>query len=287
MRHKLNYFATALALLLLALALFCPTPSVAQQQTMTMTTLSSAVTGPSVYSGTGTGSQTSLTIQLASTTGVVAPILPGTPSTILYIGREAMGVFSVNSTTGYVAVSRGYLGTQASPHPSGDMVLVAPNYAVTVAQGGNPVPNGLYSQDPPQNGACVASTGATAPWVNVLTGAQWLCSTITGTWAPGFNNPLVATFNVPNTAVASAATIVPTGPFFHLTGTTTVNTITAPIGCDATAVGGCQFTVICDAVCVWGTSGNIAVASGTVVAKTQVTFTWDAVNSKWYPSSAT
>ena len=285
MKTKLNHLMLALAAI--ALALFCPAPSLAQQQTMTQTTLSSAVTGPSFYSGTGATSALQTTIQLASTTGVVAPVLPGTPSTVLYIGREAMGVFAVNTTTGFVTVTRGYLGTQAAPHPSGDMVLVAPNYAATVAQGGNPIPNGLFSQDPPQNGTCTPAGIPTTPWVNVITGAQWLCSTITNTWIPGFNNPLVSTFNVPNTAVASATTILPTGPLFHLTGTTTVQTITTPVGCDATAVGGCSFTMICDGVCVWNASGNIAVASGTVVAKTTITFIWDAVNSKWYPSSAT
>jgi hypothetical protein len=255
------------------------------QTALTQTTLASAVSGPALYSGTSP--TISSTITLTSCTGLAGPLLPGTPSSIIYVGREAMGIWSLNTTSCTAVVNRGYLGTQAAPHPSGDMVLYGPNYATTIAQGGNPLPSGLFQQDPPANGTCSPTLTPGSPWVNALTGAQWLCSTISNTWIPGFVNPLTTIVDVPNTAVASATTIVPSGPFFHLTGTTTVQTITTPVGCDATAVGGCQFTVICDAACVWNASGNISAASTTVVAHTSVTFNWDAVTSKWVPSTLT
>ena len=254
------------------------------QNALTQTTLAGAVTGPALYSGTSPTTQT--TVCLASVTGLAAPLLPGTPSSIIFVDHEAMGVFGVNTSSNCVFVNRGYLGTTASPHLSGDMVLYGPNYAVTLSQGGNPVPSGLFQQDPAQWSTCNSGV-PTQTWVNVMTAAQWICSTVTGGFVPGFNNPLYTVSPGLTTAVASAATILPTGPFFHLTGTTSVVNITTPVGCNATAVGACQFTVICDGVCTWGTGGNIAVAAGTVVAGTQITFTWDAKNSKWVPNVVT
>lgn len=157
------------------------------QTALTQTTLSGSVTGPALYNG---GSPTIQgTVCLASVTGIAAPLLPGTPSSIIYVDREAMGVFTVNSSSGCLTVNRGYLGTQASPHVSGEMVLVGANYAVTLAQGGNPMPSGLFQQDPPYGGGCTAASTPTTPWVNVLSGAQWLCSALTNTWAPGWSNP--------------------------------------------------------------------------------------------------
>lgn len=251
------------------------------QAALTQTTLSSAVNGPTFYSGSpNTFSQT---VTLASCTGIAAPILPGTPSSVIYVGREAMGVFAVNTTTCVLTVNRGYMGTQPAPHPSGDMVLFGPNYAVTVGTGGNPVPNGLFQQDPPP-GSCTAANTPTAPWVNVLTGAQWLCSTITNTWVPGFNNPLYPMSAAPTASVASVAgATLPSGPLFHVTGTNAITSWTVPVGCNATAVGGCSFTIIPDAICTWTNAGNIALGGSCVVNKA-LTFTWDAKNSKWIPS---
>lgn len=255
------------------------------QTALTQTTLTTNVTGPAFYSG---GSPViSQTVCLASVTGIGNPTLPGTPVSVIYVDREAMGVFSVNATSGCAIVNRGYLSTQASPHNSGAMVLVAPQYQATLAFGGNPNPNGLFPVDPPQNGSCVSSGIPTTPWVNVLTGAQWLCSPVTNTWVPGFNNPLVPVSSVPTATIASATTILPTGPLFHMTGTTSVATITTPVGCNATASGSCQFTIICDGVCVWGTGGNISTASGTFVAGSAVTFIWNPATSKWMPSTTT
>jgi hypothetical protein len=250
------------------------------QTALTQTTLSSAVNGPAFYNGTS--STFDGTINLASVTGINAPTLPGTPVSVIFVDGEAMGVFTVNTSTKQVGVFRGYLGTRPSPHASGTMVLVAPAY--NTANGGNPMASGLFQQDPPLNGACTAANTPTTPWVNVLTGAQWLCSTISKTWIPGFINPLVAVSDIPNTAVASATTILPSGPLFHLTGTTPVTTITTPVGCNATAVGGCSFTMIVDTgtASQFGTGGNLEIGAAiTTLTGKAYTFIWDATNSKW------
>lgn len=251
------------------------------QNSVTMTTLASAVTGPALYSGTSPTIQTY--VCLASVTGISAPVLPGTPVSVIYVDREAMGVWTVNTTTACLTVNRGYLGTQASPHLSGQMVLVAPAYQANLGTGGNPVPSGFYNQDPPQGGTC-SSGVPTNIWVNVTTGAQWQCSTITTAWVPGFNNPLYLVSIVPTTAVASATTITPSGPYFHLTGTTAVTTITAPVGCNATAYGGCSFTAIADTgtSSMFGTGGNLEIGAAiTTLTGNQYIFIWDAKNSKW------
>lgn len=271
--------------LLFAILLACVIPAQAQQQTMVQTTLTAAVTGPSFYSGTSPTIQT--TILLASTTGIVAPVLPGTPSTVIYIDREAMGVFGVNSTTGFVSVNRGYLGTQAAPHLSGAMVLVAPNYNVTIAQGGNPVPNGLFAQDAPAGSTCTASNTTTTPWVNVLTGAQWICSSITGGWVAGFNNPYAADWTGQTATVAAAAgAILPSGPLFIVSGAGAITGFTIPVGCNATAVGSCTFTIISAAgsTWTWTAAGNILTA-GTGTAGKVFTFIWSASLQKFVPSA--
>lgn len=250
------------------------------QTALTQTTLASAVNGPAFYAGTS--STIDGTVYLASVSGIGTPTLPGTPVSVIYVDGEAMGVFGLNSSVKSVTVFRGYLGTRPSPHASGTMVLIAPQY--NSANGGNPVPSGLFTQDPPLNGACTTALTPTTPWVNVLSGYQWLCSTITKTWIPGFNNPLNAIAGAPNTAVASATTILPTGPLFHLTGTTAVTTITAPVGCNATAVGACEFVVIVDTgtASQFGTGGNLEIGAAiTTLTGKAYTFTWDATNSKW------
>jgi hypothetical protein len=55
------------------------------------------------------------------------------------------------------------------------------------------------------------------------------------------------------------------------------------VGCAATAVGTCSFTIIPDGAFTWTTAGNIALA-GTAVVNKALTFLWDAKNSKWVPN---
>lgn len=260
----------AFSLSLLAIAALA-VPSFAQTA-LTQTTLNGAVNNRQT------------TVTLTSVTGLVVPTLPGSPSSVIYVGDEAMGVTSLNTTTKQVGVIRGTLGTRAAAHPTADMVLYA---NVT------PQFTAFYPQDPPYNGACTAAATLSTPWVNVLTGAQWLCSTVTGTWVPGWNNPLAASSPKVTTAVASAAGLItPSGPMFHVTGTAAITGFNIPVGFNATAAGGGCFVVIPDAVFTYTAANNIGLAStglnaGTavVVVNQPITFCWDATNSKFLPNT--
>jgi hypothetical protein len=89
---------------------------------------------------------------------------------------------------------------------------------------------------------------------------------------------LFATLN-PAPTIASAATIQPLAPITFVSGTTTINTITAP----SEFVGGGQITLIPTGLWSTGTSGNIAIATTGVVSKALI-MTYDATTTKWYPS---
>ena len=283
-------FSIALgAIPILALALLVSLPAQAQQQAITQTTLASSVSGPSLYSGTSPTIST--TITLTACTGIIAPVLPGTPVSVIYIDREALGVFSVNSTTCVMTVNRGYLGTQASPHVTGQMVLIAPAYQASLQYGGNPVPNGLFPQDAPMGGGCTAANTTTSPWVNVLTGAQWLCSSLTGTWVAGWNNPFATDWTAPTASVASAAgKITPSGPYFTITGSAAVtgfNVATgAMVGFNSTTVGGGCFNIVGGVgnTATWTAAGNISVI-GTFTPGKLFTFCWNPTSAKFVPSA--
>lgn len=275
----MTYFRKIASLLLLVAGLAATGFS---QTALTQTTLSQAVNGPAFYNGTV--SSLSLTVTLASCTGISAPILPGAPSSIIYVDREAMGVFNVSASGCILTVNRGYLGTQASPHASGEMVLYGPNYATTVSLGGNPLPSGLYQQDPPYGGACTAANTPTTPWVNVLTGSEWLCSAQTNTWAPGFGNPLAnpASWIQTGTVASAAGAITPSGPYFNISGTSAITGFNIPVGFD-TNKGGC-FTANPTGIWTWTNAGNIATSGTVTAATTPVTFCWNVASAKWIPS---
>jgi hypothetical protein len=269
-------------LILAAMLGFC---GISQAQVaLTQTTLASSVSGPAFYSG-GTVN-IDQTIFLSSVTGISAPSLPGSPVSIIYVGREAMGVFTVNTSLKSVNVFRGYLGTQAGPHPNGDMVLISNVYATNQAFGGNILPSGFFQVDPPANGACTAAGTPTTPWLNVLTGGQWICSSITKTWVPGFVNTFSSGEQETATVPAAAGTVLPSGPLFVISGAGAITGFTIPIGCNATAVGQCTFTVIAAAgsTWTWTAAGNIMTA-GTGTAGHTFTFTWSASLQKFVPSS--
>jgi hypothetical protein len=242
------------------------------QTALTQTTLNGAITADQTV------------VTLTSVTGLVAPAVGSSPSSLIYVGNEAMGVTSVNTTTDQVGVIRGFDATRAAAHPTADMVLY-----------GNLTPQFLafFQQDPPFNGGCTAAATSSTPFVNVLTAAQWLCSTVTKTWVPGWNNPLAATSPKVTAAVASAAGLItPSGPLFHVTGTAAITGFNIPVGFNATAAGGGCFTVIPDGVFTYTTANNIGLAStglnaGTavVVVNQPITFCWDATNSKFLPNT--
>jgi hypothetical protein len=80
--------------------------------------------------------------------------------------------------------------------------------------------------------------------------------------------------------IASATTIAPTAAITFISGTTAIDTITAPYPISST---GGQITLIPTAIWTTTTSGNIALASTAVVNKALTLF-YDATTTKWYPS---
>lgn len=84
---------------------------------------------------------------------------------------------------------------------------------------------------------------------------------------------------VAGSAVASAVSITPTGPIFHVTGVAAIATIVAPLDSLQTS----QITIIPDGIFTWTTAGNIALA-GTAVVSKALSFYYDSGTSKWYPS---
>lgn len=85
-----------------------------------------------------------------------------------------------------------------------------------------------------------------------------------------------------STAIVSASSITPTAPFFHVTGTAAIATITAPTACTTSGMM-CQITMIPDGAFTTTNAGNIAIASTAVVSKPLI-MTYDPATSKWYPS---
>lgn len=272
---------------LAGLVALCASGAFAQQNSLTQTTLSAAVAGSLLGQGvSATTNPPPQLIQLASTTGLVGinPNLGVTASqpnqSMLYIGREAMLVQAVNGLV--VTVVRGYNGTVAAPHPSGDMVLFgAPRFFYVNDPGGTP-----SSGTGTSGVSCTANNVVVTPWVNIRTGAQWICSSVTSTWVPGFNNAGGDFFQQTVTVAAAAGAILPSGPLFIVSGAGAITGFTIPLGCDATAVGGCQFTVIAAAgsTWTWTAAGNIMTA-GTGTAGHLFTFIWSQSLLKWVPSS--
>ncbi len=220
-----------------------------------------------------TNSSTSL--RVASATGITAN------TTLLYIddgtggNGEAVFVNSVSGTT--IGITRGYQGTKASAHLSGSVVMAGP-------------PPAFVSRDP--SGACTASAAYT-PTINILGGSnglkggnQWICSSVTNSWVPGFFNtqrPAGVT-----TLVASAAgACTVSGPLFHMNGTNACTAWGASTssglgagGGSATQSYGAPFCIIPDAAFTWTATNNIAVA-GTAVANLMVCFTFDGTQKKY------
>ena len=273
-----------LAFLSLAL-LLVPSFASAQQNSLTQTTLSAAITGSILGQGvSATTSPAPTQIQVASATGIVGinPNLGTTPSqvnqTVLYIDRELMLVTAVNGTN--LTVVRGHNGTVATPHASGTMVLAGkPIWFYAFDPGGTPAAGAGVS-----GVACAAANVVVTPWVNYRTGAQWLCSSVTNTWVPGWNNA-GGDFAVATATVASVAgTTIPSGPFFSVSGTNAIVNWGIPLGFNGTATGGGCFTTIPTGIFTWTAAGNIAIAGTSTAVNIPIIWCWNAATSKWQPS---
>jgi hypothetical protein len=234
------------------------------QTALTFTNLSSAVTSQATF------------VTLASVTGV-------TSGTILFIddgtagtrqAGEAMQVLNVPSTGTTVQVLRGFDQTIPNGHITGALVLAGPANA--------------FSEIEP-NGACTAANTGFTPYVNLKTGNQWLCSTVTNSWVPGWFN-IDAQAGVTAAVASAAGAVKPSGPLFHVTGalaitawgsSTTVGL--AGGGGSATDTIGANFCIIPDGAFTTTATNNIALASTAVVNKL-LCYVFDQTNKKYVPS---
>jgi hypothetical protein len=174
---------------------------------------------------------------------------------------ELMEVDAVSGLN--VSVSR--LGAFKGPHLSGSIVLIADV---------DPFGARFYECNP--TGSPATDSGFTTPYVNVVTGEQWLYSSLSGGWVAGWNNPAPKGVTAAVASVAGAT--LPSGPLFHMTGTNAVTAFTIPVG-----FAGGSFTVIADAAWTWTLTNNIGCA-GTAVAHEAVTFFYDSATGLFHAS---
>jgi hypothetical protein len=273
---------------LLLIAIVCGLSGAAFAQTaLTQTTLAAAVTIGTAGGASGISGSYQTTISLTSATGIQVAN-NGQPITFVYIDQELFGVLSlVTGQTTIYNVLRGQLGTRAAAHSLGAMALIQ---VVSPQFGGFAGSGGFQQTDPPGGlgASCTAASTLAYPWVNVLTGWQWLCSSVTGSWTPGFNNPLLFVAPAPNgTTVASVAgaTAVPSS-FFSVSGTNAITSWTLPVGCGgqtpvaAATVGTCVFGIYPTGAFTTTATNNIANAT-TAVAGKVMWWTYNPVTQKF------
>lgn len=251
------------------------------QTALVQTTLTNAMGVGPQGSPSGDNAPYATVATLGSATGVSLAV-NGQPVTFIYVDQELMGVLTqVPGTTLSFNVLRSQSGTKAHSHVAATMVLVG---TVSPQFGGFSGSGGFQVADPPLNGACTGTSTGQTPWINVLTRAQWLCSSITKTWVPGFYNPYTSGAEAVTAAVASAAGLItPSGPLFHITGALAITGFNIPVGFNASANGGGQICVIPDGTFTTTTATNIALASTAVVNKI-LCWSWDATASKFVPT---
>lgn len=228
------------------------------QTALTQTTLSAAITTNQTV------------IQVASLTGISCSTTQLQPLYIIDPGvsrGELVNCQATSSTGGnFLTVQRG--GAYRSGHASGSLVVISSsiNYAQSFKQ-----------YDP--YGTCTATQQLVTPWINTNNGNQWLCSTVTGTWVPSWQNQYLGSAEGSTATVASAAgQITPSGPFFSISGTAAITGFLIPVG----FTNG-HFCVVPTGAFTTTTANNIAVAS-TAVAGVVDCWYWNASTSKWQPT---
>lgn len=200
-----------------------PMLALAQTNTLTSTTLSAAVSQPS-----GSTPAASV-IAVASATGINAPsVTNGTQGTMLFVDREAMRVISITGTN--ITVLRGQEGTRAAGHVSGATVWI-----------GNP--NWFKDRDP--IGTCTLSGEYSSPWINVTTGAIYVCNA-GGVFGLANGYAFVSAANCGMTAgtafaAGSPALLRAAAGNFVLNGTVSAAGQTLTVDCDIAAIGSALF----------------------------------------------
>ena len=143
------------------------------------------------------------------------------------------------------------------------------DYGISLAAG--TLTNGLIQQNT-LIGAVIGPFNLTYTPVNVVFGPN----------ITDFNAFSLLAYGPMAGSTASATSIDPPGPIFHVTGTTTIQTLTTTWVSSTAGLYSC-ITIIPNGVFALGTSGNIAIASTSVVGK-QMQLCYDTTTTKWYPS---
>lgn len=184
---------------------------------------------------------------------------------------ELVNIVSI-PVSGQVCVAR--LDQFKSQHAAGSLFILGNTQQFVVS---------FFSTDP--FGQCSGTlaqgsiTSQVTPWVNVSSGMQWICSTVTNTWVPGFgNNQIPASSNVTTLVPAVAGATTLSGPLFHMSTTNAITSFTLP----ATFNGG-QICIIPDAAFTTVSGNNIG-HSSTAVAGQTLCLTYDTNAAKFYTS---
>jgi hypothetical protein len=249
---------------------------------------------PEIKAASGGGGGLS---SLNALTGSVS-LAPGTYTTVTPAGQNI--TVDLNTTTAMTKVADQANGAKVCIDSSGSGTVYACTTNPLLASGTSFVRGTLiwFSPGTTNSGSCTVdpdgagaigavaikqADGSSDPLAGMLGANQWYPLLYDGTvlrMAPGSPGALQAA--KVGAALSSAATIAPTAPIHHVTGTTQITTITAPTVLAQAGMGGC-LVLIPDAAWTTATSGNIALASTAVVNK-QLTMCWDNSTSKWYPS---
>lgn len=219
----------------------------------------------------------SISVINASTTGTTAytlTSLTGAPSTAV--------ITSAGATGGVIGISTAGAGTSGSVTIQQLGVVPCVFDRATVA--------GDYVQISSTTAGDCHDTGSLSyPTSGQVIGRVLSTNAAAGTYnmdlfPAEMRPPTSATTNAytVGAALASAATVAPTSPIQHVTGTTQITTITAPVNFTASGMGGCV-VLIPDGAWTTGTTGNIALASTATVSRA-LTMCYDSGTSKWYPS---
>lgn len=218
----------------------------AQLNSIVYTTTSAAITS------------TQSCFAVASATGISAPTTTA-PGTTLYIvdtgqtNGEKMVVNSISSTTVCVDRTR---GGGAYAHASGAQVLAGSA-------------NWFYSVDP--KGSCTLASTYSAPYYNTVTGQEWVCSAITGTWVRNGDYVLFVpstqcgTVQTTSTATNTYITLGASGTFV-LNSTSNAAAGTTTLTCDftlPTRVTATRGAVIKDIVVAVGSQTTAPTSIGT------------------------
>jgi hypothetical protein len=276
---------------LAALAALClPSLSLAQQNFLSQTTITAAI--PTSPSTNPFGSSQTF-IVLASVPTGVSGILLNQTTTInqqniwqAYIDRELMTIVAIN---GLVAqVQRGQGGTVASPHAAGAMVLIGRAFWF---YNQDPGANTAYPGGTPANVPCVVAQVLVSPYVNIRTGAQWVCSAASLTWQPGFGSPLLAQSSTMATTASVAGATNIAFPVTTISGTNAITSWTftgnGAIGVAGNATANSEtssFCVIPSGAFTYTATNNIGSAGTAVVGQVQCWY-WGGQAAKWYPAA--